>query len=70
MFDNNSNSNLIVKDLIRLELGPELITFGDFKLEKGVEVPTDTFLTPQLEFCSKQGLDYILHFDDKNAPNE
>ena len=46
-------------------MGPDLITFGDFKIEKGVEIPSETFLTPPLEFCSKQGLDYILHLTDK-----
>ena len=65
MFDQNQNSNLIAKDLVRLELGSDLITFGDYKTEKGKEVPVETYLTPPLEYCSKQGLDYIFHLTDK-----
>ena len=52
-FDQNEKSGFLVKDLVRLELGADLITYGDFKMHKGNEVPTDTYLTPKLEFCSK-----------------
>ena len=53
-------------DLVRNEIGENLITFGDYYVEKNKEIPMDTFLTPALEYCSKQGLDYIIHLDDKN----
>ena len=52
-FDQNEKSGFLVKDLVRQELGADLITYGDYTMHKGNEVPTDTYLTPKLEFCSK-----------------
>jgi hypothetical protein len=66
--DHRVNHPLVARDLVRIELGPELVTFGDALVDSktGKEYPAETFLTPALELMSKQGLDYMIHYDDAN----
>lgn len=53
---------------MKKDLGPDLVTFGDVSTDKKTskEYPSETFLTPNIEFMSKQGLDYILQIEDAN----
>ena len=55
-----------VRDLVQIDFkGQEIITYGDFIVKNGKEIPRETVLTAEIEFVSKQGLDYIFHFSDK-----
>ena len=60
-----------VRDLVSIDFpGQEIITYGDFILDKkGKEIPKETVLTAEIEFVSKQGLDYIFHFHDLEGKN-
>lgn len=53
--DHRVNHPLVAKDLVKLELGSDLVTFGDVGIDKktGKEYPLETYLTPELELMSK-----------------
>ena len=62
-------------DCVVKELGKETITYGDVEEkvdESGykLEVPLETELTDKLEYNSKMGLDYIVHFEDKDENSD
>ena len=66
--DHKAKHPLIARDLVRIDLGKQLVTFGDVKVDPktGKKSPADLYLTPEIEWMSEQGLDYIFHFADAN----